>query len=135
MRMRKRQFRIGELATRLKIERFIVRFWEKEFGIKTARSQGRQRYYDENDLGRFTLIKELLYKRGFTIAGAKKELDRLKGEPRSAVATPLQISDKGNAAEKKRIEELKKQLKEQRDQFEQQIVTLKAQLNELRKLL
>ena len=132
--MRKRQFRIGELAVRLKIERFIVRFWEKEFGIKTARSQGRQRYYDENDLERFTLIKELLYKRGFTIAGAKKELDRLKGEPRIA-AIPLHSSDKNDAATKKRIEELKKQLKEQREQFERQIVTLKSQLSELRKLL
>ena len=131
MRMRKRQFRIGELADRLKIERFIIRFWEKEFGIKTARSQGRQRYYDEHDLERFSLIKELLYGRGFTIAGAKKELDRVKPLTRGA-SCPLGTPDTDS---KKRIDELKKQLKEQREQFEQQIVTLKTQLSKLRELL
>ena len=135
MRMRKRQFRIGELAERLKIERFIIRFWEKEFGIKTSRSQGRQRYYDELDLEKFILIKELLYERGFTIAGAKKELERLNchpGRKLPAVARPGQSVD---AAAKKRVDKLKKQLKEQREQFETQIVTLKAQLSKLRELL
>ena len=132
MRMRKRQFRIGELAARLKIERFIVRFWEKEFGIKTSRSQGRQRYYDEHDLERFALIKELLYKRGFTIAGAKKELERLKTVPRAATPVMRAIPDPDA---KKQVDELKQQLKVQREQFEQQIVTLKAQLSKLRELL
>ena len=61
MRMQKRKFRIGELATKLNIERFVIRFWEKEFGIKTTRSTGRQRFYDENDYSKFQLIKNLLY--------------------------------------------------------------------------
>jgi len=132
MRMRKRQFRIGELAEQLKIERFIVRFWEKEFGIKTARSQGRQRYYDEYDLKRFILIKELLYERGFTIAGAKKELEITKPGSRTSCLLPSKHNRDGD---KKKVEDLQKQLKEQRKQFEQQIVTLKTQLSKLRELL
>ena len=74
MRMQKRKFRIGYLARHLAIERFVIRFWEKEFNIKPSRSEGGQRFYDEQDLAIFTEIKELLYKRGFTIAGAKKHL-------------------------------------------------------------
>lgn len=73
--MQKKQFRIGELADKLGVEKFVVRFWEKEFNIKTNRSTGRQRYYTEQDLETFKQIKCLLYKEGFTIAGAKKKIE------------------------------------------------------------
>jgi DNA-binding transcriptional MerR regulator len=76
--MEKKKIRIGELADHLKVERFVVRFWEKEFGIKAQRSDGGQRYYNERDLKKFETIKELLYEKKFTIAGAKK---LLKGQP------------------------------------------------------
>ena len=36
MKMEKRKFRIGELAKLLEVERFVIRFWEKEFSIKKA---------------------------------------------------------------------------------------------------
>jgi DNA-binding transcriptional MerR regulator len=74
MRMQKRQFRIGELANKLAVEKFVIRFWEKEFNLSTTRSTGGQRFYNEDDLARFTYIKTLLYEKGFTISGAKKEL-------------------------------------------------------------
>jgi DNA-binding transcriptional MerR regulator len=74
MRMEKRKFRIGELAKRLKLERFVVRFWEKEFGLRTSRSMGKQRFYSEEDFSKFERIKQLLYHEGFTIAGAKQQL-------------------------------------------------------------
>jgi len=74
MKMQKRKFRIGELAQELQVERFVIRFWEKEFFIKATRSDGGQRFYHEKDLERFKHIKELLYDKGFTIAGARKQL-------------------------------------------------------------
>lgn len=82
MKMEKRKFRIGELAKVLNIERFVIRFWEKEFMLKATRSDGGQRFYDEKDLEKFRLIKELLYERGFTISGARKQL---KGKPHSII--------------------------------------------------
>jgi len=72
MRMKKRKFRIGELAQQLQVERFVVRFWEKEFNFKTSRSSGGQRFYEEKDLETFELINELLYDKGFTIADSYK---------------------------------------------------------------
>ena len=74
MKENKQQFRIGELAKKLNIEQFVIRFWEKEFGLKAHRSEGGQRYYAKKDLKRFQHIKTLLYEKGLTIAGAKKTL-------------------------------------------------------------
>ena len=80
MRMEKRKFRIGELAKHLNVERFVIRFWEKEFTLKTVRSSGGQRFYNHDDLLTFKTIKELLYHRGFTIAGARRYIADLKQE-------------------------------------------------------
>ena len=74
MRMQKRRFRIGELADKLNVEKFVIRFWEKEFNIKSHRSEGGQRFYEEKDYQTFKKIKVLLYDEKFTIRGAKKYL-------------------------------------------------------------
>lgn len=74
MKNEKRQLRIGELAQELGVEKFVIRFWEKEFGIKSPRTDGQQRLYSEQDVAFFKEIKSLLYNQGFTISGAKKQL-------------------------------------------------------------
>lgn len=74
MKMQRKQFRIGDLAKQLNVERFVIRFWEKEFNLKGIRSKGGQRFYEGKDLATFEYIKDLLYKQGFTIAGAKQKL-------------------------------------------------------------
>lgn len=72
--MTKRHFRIGDLAQELGVKKFVIRFWEKEFKLKSDRSMGGQRSYTQEDFIMFATIKELLYKKGFTISGAKKQL-------------------------------------------------------------
>ena len=84
MKMSKRQYRIGELAKQLKLKKFVLRFWEKELNIKSHRSIGGQRFYQEEDFETFKLIKTLLYERKFTLAGAKKELELLKSRKHMA---------------------------------------------------
>jgi DNA-binding transcriptional MerR regulator len=118
MKMERKKFRIGELAQRLNIERFVIRFWEKEFGLTTTRSIGQQRFYDESDFIRLKRIKELLYQEGFTIAGAKKQLDeeknhtRIIGSQKTTFETEEQIANpqKQIAALSQQILDLKKQL-------------------------
>lgn len=128
--MQKRKFRIGELATKLEVERFVVRFWEKEFSIKTKRSQGSQRFYDENDLKRFELIKRLLYEEGFTISGAKKKLrEKISTKGESIIASQKTTMDEPkktiiNTLEHDKIEHLS-----------QQIIDLKDKLRKLREML
>lgn len=132
MKMQKRKFRIGELAKKLELERFVVRFWEKEFSIKTKRSQGSQRFYDENDLKKFELIKRLLYEEGFTIVGAKKKLKEkpsIKGESiiasqKTTMEESTKKTDKPSAVDNEKIEHLS-----------QQIIDLKDKLRKLREML
>jgi DNA-binding transcriptional MerR regulator len=55
----------------------VLRFWETEFrGLRPEKSAGNQRVYTRKQVERALEIKELLYDRGFTIAGARKHLAR-----------------------------------------------------------
>ncbi len=88
--MERRKFRIGELARKIGVEQFVIRFWEKEFDIESKRSHGGQRFYDEKDFRKFKKIKELLYEKKFTIAGAKEELKTLHQHLNSEVQNPVE---------------------------------------------
>lgn len=130
MRMQKRQFRIGELAKHLNVKKFVIRFWEKEFALRATRSDGGQRFYNEDDIHSFCIIKSLLYEQGFTIAGARKHLQeaslaatspRLPETPATAKAIPDRSAWQGGSHKttleshdtvdlKLQLDELKKQL-------------------------
>lgn len=130
MRMQKRKFRIGHLAQHLAVERFVIRFWEKEFNIKPTRSDGGQRFYDEQDLSKFEHIKELLYKKGYTIAGAKKQLTTID-HSRSIIAshktTMLENEDTHKEDTTDSLDRTKN--------LEKQLLLLKQQLISLQKRL
>lgn len=136
MKIEQRKFRIGTLAEKLEVERFVVRFWEKEFNIKSHRSSGKQRFYTEKDFERFSLIKELLYEKGFTIAGAKKVLKRnpkkVTGESGivASQVTTMEPDIRAFAAEKKHVSFL-----EQTAAITSQLVELKKKLLHLQNLL
>jgi DNA-binding transcriptional MerR regulator len=85
MKMQQQQFRIGTLAQELDVPKFVIRFWEKEFDIKSSRTDGGQRYYTAQDLTTFKQIKELLYIKKFTIAGAKDALQTRVHVPSASV--------------------------------------------------
>ena len=73
--MSKKKFRIGDLAKELRLKKYIIRFWEKEFDLESDRSDGGQRFYTQEDFNTFSKIKALLYTQGYTISGAKKQLN------------------------------------------------------------
>lgn len=108
MKMQKKQFRIGELAKSLGVERFVIRFWEKEFNFNAHRSQGGQRFYEERDLERFRYIKTLLYEQGFTIAGAKKQLKRTDSNFIASQRTTIDAESKAELTQ--RLKKFKQKL-------------------------
>jgi DNA-binding transcriptional MerR regulator len=72
-------FRIGEVCKIVDIEPFVLRFWETEFpNLAPEKSKSGQRVYKRKDIEMVLRIKELLYERGYTIAGARKELSRIR---------------------------------------------------------
>ena len=71
----KRYFKIGEVSTITGIKPYVLRYWETEFSkIKPAKSRAGQRLYKKQDIEIILQVKDLLYNRKFTIAGARKAL-------------------------------------------------------------
>ena len=72
-------FKIGEVCRIVDIEPFVLRFWESEFpNLAPEKSKSGQRVYKRKDIEMVLRIKELLYERGYTIAGARKQLARTR---------------------------------------------------------
>src|ERR1700731_264572 len=70
-------FRIGEVATLVGVEPHVLRYWEREFrSIRPTKSAKGQRVYSRKDVENLLRVRDLLYRDGFTIAGAKKRLQR-----------------------------------------------------------
>jgi DNA-binding transcriptional MerR regulator len=75
-------FRIGEVAGLVGVEPHVLRYWEREFrSIRPTKSAKGQRVYSRKDVENLLRVRDLLYRDGFTIAGAKKKLLRGEGEP------------------------------------------------------
>src|SRR5215469_15905676 len=70
-------FKISEVCSIVGVEAYVLRFWETEFpGLAPEKSKSGHRVYKRKDVENMLRIKELLYTRGFTIAGARKQLSK-----------------------------------------------------------
>jgi len=68
-------FRIGEVARLTGVRPYVLRYWQSEFSVlMPEKSPTGQRLYRRADLLTILRIKALLYREGYTIAGAKKRL-------------------------------------------------------------
>ncbi len=69
-------FKIGEVAKMAEVPTHVLRYWESEFsGIKPKRANSKQRLYRRQDVELILIIKTLLHKQGYTIAGARKLIE------------------------------------------------------------
>ncbi len=101
---KKLYYKIGEACKRLDIQPYVLRYWETEFPVLApSKSTSGQRVYSEQDLRVIQRIKELLYEEGYTIAGAKKKLEKEDpsslGEVRAAKKKPAPEPAPAEAAE------------------------------------
>ncbi|NJD68731.1 MAG: MerR family transcriptional regulator [Candidatus Methylomirabilota bacterium] len=68
-------FKIGEVAELTEVVPYVLRYWETQFPtLRPTKSPSGQRLYRRNDVVAVLRIKELLYRKRFTIAGAKRQL-------------------------------------------------------------
>ena len=68
-------FKISEVCEIVGVEPYVLRFWETEFpNYAPEKSKSGHRVYKRKDVENVLRIKELLYERGFTIAGARRQL-------------------------------------------------------------
>lgn len=75
-------YKIGEVCKLADVQPYVLRYWETEFPqLAPNKSGGGQRLYTRREIDTILRIKELLYRDGFTIAGAKKKLETELAEP------------------------------------------------------
>src|SRR5450432_2359920 len=78
----KRYFTIGEVSELCGVKPHVLRYWEQEFTqLKPVKRRGNRRYYQHHEVLLIRRIRELLYEEGFTINGARNQLDTNLGAP------------------------------------------------------
>ena len=71
----KRYFTIGEVADLCGVKPHVLRYWEQEFTqLKPVKRRGNRRYYQHHEVMLIRRIRQLLYRDGFTISGARNQL-------------------------------------------------------------
>ncbi len=72
----KRYFTIGEVSDLCQVKPHVLRYWEQEFPqLKPVKRRGNRRYYQRQDVIVIRQIRSLLYEQGFTIGGARQQLE------------------------------------------------------------
>ncbi|MDD2893888.1 MAG: MerR family transcriptional regulator [Halothiobacillaceae bacterium] len=81
----KRYFTIGEASELCAVKSHVLRYWEQEFiQLAPVKRRGNRRYYQREDIELIRHIRGLLYGQGFTISGARQQLETtLNGAPQS----------------------------------------------------
>jgi DNA-binding transcriptional MerR regulator len=71
----------------LGVKPHVLRYWETQFGmLRPKKNRAGNRMYRPEELRTLQRIKELLYERRFTIAGARRRLLEERREPGDAQA-------------------------------------------------
>ena len=88
-------YSISEVAQTTGIKPYVLRFWEKEFGVlKPKKNKAGNRSYQKKDIDLINQIKHLLYEEGYTIEGAKSKLKNLRHDDLGeVVAEKMQLQN------------------------------------------
>ncbi|MBV1883611.1 MAG: MerR family transcriptional regulator [Pseudomonadales bacterium] len=72
----KRYFTIGEVSELCAVKPHVLRYWEQEFSqLKPVKRRGNRRYYQRQDVIMIRQIRSLLYDQGYTIGGARQNME------------------------------------------------------------
>jgi DNA-binding transcriptional MerR regulator len=78
----KMYYTISEVADMTGVKAHVLRYWETEFpSLRPKKNRAGNRNYRPRDIKAILVIRDLLYKEGFTISGARKKLQEHYGNP------------------------------------------------------
>lgn len=138
----KKQFKIGEVAKLFDLEPYVLRYWETEFDqLKPRKTASGQRSYNRDDVELVSTIQHLLYTEMFTIAGARRQLERAEllefelgpdasSEPLDELRDELEDVERERDAAHRHIEELEADLESLRSELrglEEELVRLEQE--------
>ena len=74
--IKKLYYSISEVSKITGLKQYVLRYWETEFAqLKPTKNRAGNRTYRQKDIDVVHKIKELLYKKKFTIEGARKQME------------------------------------------------------------
>ncbi len=89
--IKRKYFSIGEVASLLKVNTSLIRFWESEFEfINPKKNKKGLRKYTNEDINKLKKIYSLLKEERFTIDGARKHLKKNKNSSENNVVSKLE---------------------------------------------
>ena len=69
-------YSIGDVSKITGLKQYVLRYWETEFSVlKPVKNSAGNRIYKDSDIKLIKYIQELLYKKKYTIKGAKLHLN------------------------------------------------------------
>lgn len=72
-------YSIGEVSKLFDISRSLIRYWESEFEILKPHKNGKgERKFTKKNIEQLSIIYHLVKERGFTLKGAKAEIESSK---------------------------------------------------------
>ena len=78
----KMYYTISEVADMTGVKAHVLRYWETEFpSLRPKKNRAGNRNYRPKDIKAILVIRDLLYREGFTISGARKKLQEHFGNP------------------------------------------------------
>ena len=77
--VRRTYYSIGDVSELAGLKPHVLRYWETQFDVLSpAKNRAGSRVYRMKEIETILLVKHLLYEKRFTIAGAKKELQKMR---------------------------------------------------------
>ena len=87
-KVKKLYYSIGEVSEMTGLKSYVLRYWETEFSqLKPPKNRAGNRTYRQKDIEVILNIKDLLYKKKFTIDGARvvlQEKDKIVSESKDS---------------------------------------------------
>jgi len=87
-KVKKLYYSIGEVSEMTNLKSYVLRYWETEFSqLKPPKNRAGNRTYRQKDIEVILNIKDLLYKKKFTIDGARvvlQEKDKIVSDPKDS---------------------------------------------------
>ena len=95
----KRYFTIGEVGELCNVKPHVLRYWEQEFEqLSPVKRRGNRRYYQREDVLMIRQIRSLLYEQGYTISGARLQLQHEIASTKAAVVVEEAVATPDPAA-------------------------------------
>jgi DNA-binding transcriptional MerR regulator len=116
-------YSISEVADMTQVKAHVLRYWESEFpDLRPKKNRAGNRSYRDKDIRLVQTIRDLLYKQGFTIQGARLQLkDRYRREDGAAAGGPspaLEFPAGGDARAREVLRTMKRELQELRKRLD-----------------